>query len=163
MSYPDPTPKPSIVPCPSPLPTSTGSACSSANYSSHLPSPPIIWCDSSSALALASNPVSHARTKHIEVNVHFIREKVTNKDIQHRYLSTIDQVANVFTKSLTANRFCFLRDKLPVVPPISLQGVLRILQQTHTTQSYRLTASTQISRDSRKLDNMIFSPYKTYS
>jgi hypothetical protein len=79
-------------------------------------------------LALASNPVSHAHTKHIEVEVHFIREKVTNHDIQLRYLSILDQVADIFTKGLTADQFYFLRDKLPVAPPISLQGVLRILQ-----------------------------------
>jgi hypothetical protein len=58
----------------------------------HLPllSPPTLWCDNFGALALASNSVFHARTKHIEVDFHFIREKVTNKDIQLRYLSTLD-------------------------------------------------------------------------
>jgi hypothetical protein len=91
-----------------------------------LPSPSTIWCDNSGALALATNPVSHARTKHIEVDVHFIWEKVLNIDIQLRYLSTLDQVADLFTKCLTADRFCLLRDKLLVVSPISLRGVLRI-------------------------------------
>jgi len=87
-----------------------------------LQSPPTIWCDNSSALALATNLVSHALTKHIEVDVHFIREKVLNKDIQLRYLSTLDQIADLFTKGLTAYRFCLLRDKLLVVSPISLPG-----------------------------------------
>ncbi len=55
-----------------------------------LQSPPIIWCDNLSALALASNPVFHARTKHVEVDYHFIREKVTNRDIQLCHISTND-------------------------------------------------------------------------
>jgi hypothetical protein len=63
-----------------------------------LPSPPTIWCDNSGALSLASNLVSHTRTKHIEVDIHFIWEKVTNHDIQLRYISTLDQVADIFTK-----------------------------------------------------------------
>jgi hypothetical protein len=73
-----------------------------------LPSPPLLRCDNSGALALASNPVHHARTKHIEVDIHFIREKVTNRDIELKHLSTIDQVADIFTKGHTAARFCFL-------------------------------------------------------
>jgi hypothetical protein len=44
-------------------------------------SPPILWCDNLGAISLASNPVYHARTKHIEVDYHFIREKVVSKDI----------------------------------------------------------------------------------
>jgi len=55
-----------------------------------LPSPPTIWCDNSGALSLATTAVLHARTMHIEVDVYFILEKVTNRDIQLRYLSTLD-------------------------------------------------------------------------
>jgi hypothetical protein len=96
----------------------------------YLHSPPTLWCDNLGALALASNPVYHARTKHIEVDYHFIREKVVNKEITTRYLSTHDQVADIFTKGLTTNRFLLLRDKLRVCsPPISLWGDVR----THVT------------------------------
>jgi hypothetical protein len=51
---------------------------------------PIIWCDNIGPLALAYNHVFHARTKHIEVDVHFIREKVTNKDVCLKFISSID-------------------------------------------------------------------------
>jgi hypothetical protein len=57
--------------------------------------PPTIWYDNSGALALASNPIFHARTKHIEVDIHFIREKVANRDIQLHYLSTLEQIADI--------------------------------------------------------------------
>ena len=65
-----------------------------------LPSIPILWCDNVSALALASNPLFHARTKHIEVDYHFVREKVLNRDILVKFISTIDQVADILTKAL---------------------------------------------------------------
>jgi hypothetical protein len=42
---------------------------------------PTIWCDNTGTLALASNPIYLARTKHIEVDYHFVREEVINKDI----------------------------------------------------------------------------------
>jgi hypothetical protein len=63
-----------------------------------LPTPPILWCDNVSALALASNPVYHARTKHIEVDYHFIHEKVLNGDLVLKFISTLDQAADIFTK-----------------------------------------------------------------
>jgi hypothetical protein len=88
-----------------------------------LPSPPTLWYDNAGAIVLASNPVLHTRTKHIEVGFHFIQEKVTNQDIQIRYISTLDQIADLFTTGHTAIRFCLLRDKMRVdPPPLSLQG-----------------------------------------
>ena len=50
--------------------------------------PPVIWCDNISALALASNLIFHARSKHIEVGYHFVREKVAHRDIILEHIST---------------------------------------------------------------------------
>ena len=46
-----------------------------------LPHPPLMWCDNVSALAIASNPVFHACTKHIEVDYHFVQERVLKHDL----------------------------------------------------------------------------------
>jgi hypothetical protein len=95
----------------------------------HLPllHPPVIRCDNLGAMALASNPIYHARTKHIEVDYHFIREKVLNKDITLNFISTCDQPADIFTKGLTSARFLLLRDKLMVcAPPIRLRGAVNL-------------------------------------
>ena len=54
---------------------------------------PILWHDSVSALALASNPVFHAHTEHIEMDYRFIREKVLNSDIIIKFISTVENVA----------------------------------------------------------------------
>jgi hypothetical protein len=84
---------------------------------------PTIWCDNVGALALASNPIYHARTKHIEVDYHFVQEKVINYDIAIKFISTANQIADVFTKGLSFVRFLFLKSKLLVISsPISLQG-----------------------------------------
>ncbi len=75
-------------------------------------SSPTIWCDNLSALALAFNPVFHARTKHVEVDYHFIWEKVTNMDVQLQHISTDDQLVDILTKALSFPRFISLRSKL---------------------------------------------------
>jgi hypothetical protein len=66
--------------------------------------PVIIYCDNISSILLANNPVYHARTKHIEVYYHFIREKVLAKEIDLIHVSTKDQVANIFTKALGTDK-----------------------------------------------------------
>ncbi|XP_073137034.1 secreted RxLR effector protein 161-like [Henckelia pumila] len=59
-----------------------------------------IFCDNTSAIAITQNPVMHSRTKHIDVRHHFIREHVLKKEIQMIYVSTDQQAADIFTKSL---------------------------------------------------------------
>lgn len=81
-----------------------------------LASPPSLWCDNQSANFLAANPMFHARTKHVEIDFHFIRERVANKSLLIRFISTKDQLADVFTKPLAAPRFLHLASKLTVAP-----------------------------------------------
>ncbi|GKB44666.1 putative mitochondrial protein [Tanacetum coccineum] len=59
-----------------------------------------VRCDNESTIKLASNPVFHARTKHIEVRLHYIREKVLDREIELKGIPTKRQVADIFTKAL---------------------------------------------------------------
>jgi histone deacetylase 1/2 len=69
----------------------------------HVPQyrPPVLWCDNLGATYLTANPVFHARTKHIEVDFHFVREKVAQGALDVRFVSSADQVADAFTKPST--------------------------------------------------------------
>lgn len=49
---------------------------------------PKLWCDNVSVLAIASNPFFHAKTKHIEVDYHFVRDRVPRKNLQVKYIAT---------------------------------------------------------------------------
>jgi histone deacetylase 1/2 len=71
-----------------------------------------IWCDNIKAKHLSANPVFHARTKHIEVDYHFVRERVLNKLLEVEYISSGDQVADGFTKPLGVKQLEMFRNNL---------------------------------------------------
>lgn len=77
-----------------------------------LSNPPLLWCNNVSALAIASNPFFHACTKHIEMDYHFVRERVLKCDLLFKYISSHDQIADIFTKGLPSPRFHWHTSKL---------------------------------------------------
>ncbi|XP_019154689.1 PREDICTED: uncharacterized protein LOC109151225 [Ipomoea nil] len=79
--------------------------------------PATLWCDNLGATYMCANPVFHARTKHVEIDYHFIRDKVSTGEFLVNFVSTKDQLADIFTKPLASARFSSLRDKLNVVSP----------------------------------------------
>jgi hypothetical protein len=62
---------------------------------------PCLWCDNLGATYLSANPMFYARTKHIEVDFHFVRERVDAKQLDIRFISSKVQVADGFTKTLS--------------------------------------------------------------
>jgi hypothetical protein len=89
--------------------------------------PVVIYCDNISSILLVNNPVYYARTKHIEVHYHFIREKVLAKEIDLIHVSTEDQVTDIFTKALGTNKLKKFQKMLGVLEvDLSLRGSVEI-------------------------------------
>jgi len=61
----------------------------------------MIWCDNLSVKALASNPVQHARSKHIEIDMHFIRYMTLKREVGVHHVPSKFQVADCLNKALT--------------------------------------------------------------
>jgi hypothetical protein len=76
--------------------------------------PPTLLCDNISAVSLAHNPILHSRTKHIELDIHFVREKVLAKQMQVLHVSATDQLADPLTKPLSPSNYAAIRSKLKV-------------------------------------------------
>jgi hypothetical protein len=64
-----------------------------------------LLCDNESAIRIAENPVEHSHTKHIDILHHFLRDHQQRGDIEIAYISTKEQLANIFTKSLDEKTF----------------------------------------------------------
>lgn len=71
--------------------------------------------DNTSAINLAKNLVCHGRSKHIEVKYHFLRDIVNKGKIELLYCRTTEQWADLFTKTLAADKFELMRNKIGVI------------------------------------------------
>lgn len=74
-----------------------------------------LWCDNIGATYLAANHVFHARTKHVEIDFHFVRERVAQKLLDIRFIHSGDQVADGFTKPIVAARIGKFQNDLNLV------------------------------------------------
>ena len=75
-----------------------------------------IFTDSQSAIAVVRNPVFHARTKHIEVHYHYVRERFSAGEISLAYVPTQENIADLFTKALPREKFEAFRKALGLLP-----------------------------------------------
>ncbi|KAK4349011.1 hypothetical protein RND71_031766 [Anisodus tanguticus] len=84
----------------------------------------LIYCDNNSVVYLSSNLVQDQRTKHIEMDIHFVREKVARGQVRVLHVPSRYQIANIFTKGLPSVLFEDFRDSLSVRrPPAMIVGV----------------------------------------
>ena len=84
----------------------------------------LVYCDNVSAIYLSGNPVQHQRTKHIEMDIHFVREKVARGQVRVLHVPSRYQLADIFTKGLPRILFDDFRASLSVrEPPASTAGV----------------------------------------
>jgi hypothetical protein len=74
-----------------------------------------LLCDNESAIRMVDNPVEHSRTKHIDIRYHFLRDHQQNGDIEIAYVSTHNQLADIFTKPIDEKTFSKLRNELNIL------------------------------------------------
>jgi hypothetical protein len=87
----------------------------------------IVYCDNILAVYMSSNPVQHRRTKHIEIDIHFVQEKVALGQVRALHVLTTAQFADIFTRGLPTHPFLDIRFSLNVVEPhVDTAGGVRL-------------------------------------
>jgi hypothetical protein len=74
----------------------------------------LVYCDNISAVYLSNNPVQHQRTKHVEIDLHFVREKVAIGQVRVLHVPMTSQFIDVFTKGLPSSVFEEFRSNLNI-------------------------------------------------
>jgi hypothetical protein len=74
-----------------------------------------LLCDNESTICMADNPVEHSRTKHIDIQYHFLRDHQQRWDIEIAYVNTKNHLADIFTKPLDEKTFSKLRNELNIL------------------------------------------------
>jgi hypothetical protein len=74
-----------------------------------------LLCDNESVICMADNPIEHSRTKHIDIQYHFLRDHQQRGGTQIAYVSTKEQLADIFTKPLDEKTFSKLRNELNIL------------------------------------------------
>jgi hypothetical protein len=74
-----------------------------------------LLCDNESAIRMADNPIEHSHTKHIAIRYYFLRDHQQKRDIEIAYVSTKEQLADIFTKPLDEQTFTKLRHELNIL------------------------------------------------
>jgi len=108
----------------------------------HIQFPILLHCDNLSATYMASNPIFHARTKHIELDYHFVREKVAFGSHYVCFIPSIDQPIDLFTKPLYKHCHVLFTCKLVCASPSSLrEGVREISSSDCVNEDQREISS----------------------
>lgn len=85
--------------------------------------PSTVFCDNLSTIQLAADPMLHARTKHVEIDYYFARERVMNGALRICHVSSENQLADPLTKVIPTQKFLTYRSKLSVLHrPVRLRG-----------------------------------------
>jgi hypothetical protein len=72
----------------------------------------LVYCDNISAVYLSTNPVKHHRTKNVEIDLHFVRERVATGEVRVQHVPTTSQFADIFTKWLPSSAFLEFKTSL---------------------------------------------------